>query len=150
MNDRESIVRRSDLERDPAGVDGDREVEELAAILFGRRERNQLGERRGSVERCAYPTVDRFAPFDVLEESPPILKAPLHRLRTQRACDRNGTVDGRRFGAQRHRLRRGGVAPDWVADTSAAVVAWALRPMKLQHACGVLELSGECHQLDDL
>ena len=35
MDDQLCVIRRADLEADPAGVEGDREAEELAAVLLG-------------------------------------------------------------------------------------------------------------------
>ena len=58
VHDRQGVVRAADLERNPTGIDGDREVEELAAILLGGGETNQFVEGGRLVERRSQATVD--------------------------------------------------------------------------------------------
>ena len=63
-----------EFEGDAGAVDGDREGEELTAILLGRSESHQLTERCRRPECRSQPSVDGFAVFDVFEEALPFVE----------------------------------------------------------------------------
>ncbi len=88
LDDDACIVRCAHLEGDTTRVDGDREVEELAAVLL---RDDQSDEIAGWYRRSEHTTdtiAARFSPLDVSEQELPFSDAALHRARRQGARDR--------------------------------------------------------------